>query len=127
MVKSISCSCMFCKNMLQGHVKVSDFAERLEAGHKPFTYTSVNFFGPFLVKHSLAEVKHYACLFTCMNIRAEHLEKLNAMDTNSFINGFRWFAAHRGMPSKYGLTMGQTSLVDAVRLIDATSSSTKTC
>ena len=35
-----------------------------------------------------------------MNIRAIHIEKLNSLETDSFLNGFRRFAARRGIPSK---------------------------
>ena len=100
LVKSISRSCMFCKKMFTRpcHQKMSDLPpDKLEAGHKPFTYTGIDCFGPFLIKRGCAEVKRYVCLFACMNTRAIHFEKLNAMDTDSFINGFR-FAACRGMP-----------------------------
>ncbi len=35
-----------------------------------------------------------------MNIRAIHLEKLNTLETESFINGMRRFISKRGLPKK---------------------------
>ncbi|MCP3857689.1 MAG: transposase family protein, partial [Actinomycetia bacterium] len=42
----------------------------------------------------------YGCIFTCMNVRAIHLEKLNTLETESFINGMRRFISRRGLPKK---------------------------
>ena len=103
LLKSVAHQCMFCKKMFakSSVQKMADLpAERLEVGHRPFTYTGLDCFGPFLIKHGRAEVKRYACVFTCLNTRAIHLEKLNCLDTDSFLNGFRRFVSRRGIPSK---------------------------
>ena len=55
---------------------------------------------PFYVKQGRAEVKRYGCIYTCMNMRAVHIEKLNSLETDSFINSFRRFTARRGIPKK---------------------------
>ncbi|XP_068235660.1 uncharacterized protein [Palaemon carinicauda] len=75
-------------------------SEWLEFGNRPFTYTGLDCFGPFLIKQGRAEVKRYRCLFTCMNTHAVHLEKLNTLETDSFLNAFRRFAARHGVPKK---------------------------
>ena len=62
--------------------------EHLESGRKSFTYVGLDCFGHFLTKQGRAEVKRYVHLFTCLNTRAIHLEKLNSLDTDSFLNGF---------------------------------------
>ena len=69
--------------------------DRLEPA-APFTYSAVDFFGPFYVKEGRKELKRYGVLFTCMTSRAVHLETANTMNTDSFINAYRRFIGRRG-------------------------------
>ncbi|KAK3736794.1 hypothetical protein QZH41_011744 [Actinostola sp. cb2023] len=48
------------------------------------------------------ELKRWGLIFTCLASRAIHLETLNAMTTDSFINGLRRFIARRGKASHMG-------------------------
>jgi transposase InsO family protein len=48
----------------------------------------------------VAAVKRYGCVFTCLFCRAVHIEVLETLEADSFINGFRRFIARRGMPAK---------------------------
>ena len=72
--------------------------ERIEAGKPSFSYVGVDVFGPFYVKYYRSEIKRYGCLFTCFGTRAIHIEKLDCLDTVSFLNGLRRFIARRGQP-----------------------------
>ena len=74
--------------------------ERLEPNKPPFTYVGLDCFGPFYVKQGRSEVKRYGCIYTCLTTRAIHIEKLNSLETDSFLNGFRRFTSRRGYPSK---------------------------
>ena len=62
----------------------------------PFTYSAVDYFGPFLVNEGWQELKRYGVLFTCMASRAVHLEVANALNTYSLINAYRRFIERRG-------------------------------
>ena len=62
----------------------------------PFTYSTVDYFGPFFIKEGRKEVKRYGVLFTCMSSRAVHIETANTLDTNSYISALRRFLAERG-------------------------------
>ena len=75
-------------------------ADRLDVGHPPFTNTGVDVFGPFYVSigRGRAQEKRYGVIFTCLTIRATHLELTPGLDTNSFINSLRRFIARRGTP-----------------------------
>lgn len=53
-------------------------------------------FGPFLVKEGRKELKKYGLLFTCMASRALHIEILDDMTTDSFLNGLRCLITIRG-------------------------------
>jgi len=72
--------------------------DRVTPDRPPFTSVGVDCFGPFLVKRGRTEVKRYGIVFTCLAIRAIHIEVLHSMDTTSFVNSFRRFIARRGMP-----------------------------
>ncbi|XP_074653621.1 uncharacterized protein LOC141907778 [Tubulanus polymorphus] len=80
--------------------KMADLPEeRVTPCESPFTYVGVDFFGPFLVKQLRSQVKRYGCIFTCLSIRAVHIEICRSLDTTSFINGLRRFMARRGTPT----------------------------
>ena len=51
-----------------------------------FTYSAVDYFGPFKVKEGGSEHKRYGVLFTCLTCRAIHIETANSLSTDSFIN-----------------------------------------
>ncbi|CAM1329635.1 Uncharacterised protein r2_g3881 [Pycnogonum litorale] len=72
--------------------------DRLEADTPPFSNVGTDCFGPLYVKRRRVTVKRYGCLFTCLTIRAVHVEVLYSLDTSSFINAFQRFASRRGMP-----------------------------
>ena len=53
-------------------------------------------FGPFYTREGCKEHKRYGLLFTCMASRAVHIEILEDMTTEAFINALRCFIALRG-------------------------------
>lgn len=102
-VKSVSYSCVPCRRKFAapGVQKMADLpAERLCPDKPPFTFTGMDCFGPFKVKIGRSEVKRYGCVFTCLTTRAIHIEKLDSLDADSFLNGLRRFMSRRGCPSK---------------------------
>ena len=74
--------------------------DRTTPSKPPFTHTGVDNFGPFEVRRGRTKVKRYGVLFTCLNIRAIHLEIASSLDTESFINALRRFIASRGQPEE---------------------------
>lgn len=69
--------------------------ERVEAS-APFTYSGIDCFGPFTVKKARKEYKRYGLIFTCLCSRAVHIEMLEDLSTDSFINALRCFISLRG-------------------------------
>ena len=67
--------------------------ERVEASD-PFSY--MDCFGPFLVKKGRKEYKRYGLIFTCLSSRAVHIEMLEDLTTDMFINALRCFISLRG-------------------------------
>ena len=62
----------------------------------PFTYCGVDLFGPLLVKEGRKELKRYGVLFTCLSLRAVHIEVASSLETDSFLQALRRFVARRG-------------------------------
>ena len=70
--------------------------DRVTLDKPPFSNTGVDCFGPFLIKIGRVEHKRYGVVFTCLVSRAIHLEMMDAMDTDAFVNALRRFLARRG-------------------------------
>ena len=62
----------------------------------PFTYCGLDCFGPFIVRDGRKEMKRYGLILTCLASRAIHIEVLDDMTTDAFLNGLRCFIALRG-------------------------------
>ena len=76
--------------------RMSDLpTERVEPS-PPFTYCGMDCFGPFVTTEGRKQHKRYGLLFTCFCSRAVHIEMLDDMSTDAFINGLRCFIAVRG-------------------------------
>ncbi|XP_041371491.1 uncharacterized protein LOC121385021 [Gigantopelta aegis] len=71
-------------------------ADRLTSDEPPFTRVGMDYFGPILVKRGRSTVKRYGIIFTCLAIRAVHLEMAYSLDMDSCINCVRRFIARRG-------------------------------
>ncbi|XP_055602322.1 uncharacterized protein LOC129751072 isoform X2 [Uranotaenia lowii] len=74
---------------------------RLTPFIKPFTHTGVDYFGPLMVKQGRSVVKRWVALFTCLTIRAVHVEIVYSLSTSSCILAIRRFIARRGSPSSF--------------------------
>ncbi|XP_076032233.1 uncharacterized protein LOC143020014 [Oratosquilla oratoria] len=115
LVKRVKMDCIVCKRLYGAPMnqRMSDLPpERCEPGGPAFRYVGVDLFGPFLVKVGRSEMKRYGCLYTCFTTRAIHIEKLDSLQTDAFINGFVRFTARRCYPSKVWSDNG-TNLVGA--------------
>ncbi|XP_038063022.1 uncharacterized protein LOC119733709 [Patiria miniata] len=88
--------------------------DRVTPEKPPFNYVGVDCFGPFLVKQGRSQVKRYGCIFTCLAIRAVHIEVLHSMETDSFLNALQRFMARRGQPELIRCDNG-TNFVGAER------------
>ncbi len=91
-------TCVFCRK-LRRPTERQQMAElpkeRVEAS-APFTHSGMDCFGPFIVKKARKEYKRYGLIFTCLYSRAVHIEMLEDLSTDSFINSLRCFISLRG-------------------------------
>ena len=70
--------------------------DRIQPDKPQFTFVRIDFFGPLLVKQGRSRVKRSGCLFTCLVVKAAHIEIADGLDTGSFLDALRRFIARRG-------------------------------
>ena len=97
---------------------------------KPFTRTGIDFSGPIQVKTSRgtrsnpAKAKCSGVIFTCMAVRAIHLELVSDLSTGAFIMGLRRFHSRLGqvriIRSDYGTNFvgAVTEMKEFIKKID---------
>ena len=101
-VKQIGRGCMVCKRRKAkpNEPFMSALPSfRVEQGNPPFFKCGVDFFGPIAVKQKRSRVKRWGCIFVCMSVREVHIELVESLDTDSFINAMQRFINRRGRPS----------------------------
>ena len=109
-------SCKACRKLRVAVLeqKMSDLSEDRLDCYPPFTYCGVDYFGQFTIKEGRKELKRYGVLFSCMFLRAIHLETAASLNTVSFINVLRGFRIRRG-PVRQLSTDNGTNFVGARR------------
>lgn len=97
-VRGVLHKCVNCRKSRgkQGTQKMAPLPQDRTVDTPPFTYVGVDLFGHFLVKDGRKEVKRYGAVFTCLNSRAVHIETVESLETDSFINALRRFVNRRG-------------------------------
>ena len=97
-VGSVVYRCVRCK-WLRGRLggqKMANLPMSRVAVEPPFTYCGVDLFGPMKVKEGRKTVKRYGVLFTCLSMRAVHVEIAATLETDSFLMSLHRFIARRG-------------------------------
>ena len=103
-VKRTLRSCVVCKK-LRGvpleQVTADLPASRVEGCESTFKFTGVDLFGPIITKARYRgdrREKRYGVLFTCLQIRAIHIELAYSQSTDDFMKAFIRFIARRSKP-----------------------------
>lgn len=97
-VISKCCFCMIRKAMPQIPRMAKLPKQRLSPYLPPFTYTGMDYMGPFYVTVGRRNEKRWICVFTCMTMRAIHLEVACSLDTSSCVMCIRNFMNRHGRP-----------------------------
>ncbi|XP_053686303.1 uncharacterized protein LOC128735844 [Sabethes cyaneus] len=120
-IKQVSQNCQYC-HVYKAVPKYPMMAplptERLTPFIKPFTHTGIDYFGPILVKQGRSLVKRWIVLFTCLTIRAVHLEVAYSLSAHSCILAIRRFVARRGAPQSFMSDNG-TNFAGASNILEA--------
>lgn len=75
--------------------------DRVSQVERPFLVTAVDFAGPFTAHHRLRGsrvVKVYLAIFICFSTKAVHLELVEELTTEAFLNCLHRFTSRRGSP-----------------------------
>ena len=100
-LRSIKNKCVTCrKGRAQTITPVmADLPEKRLDASTAFTNVAVDHFFPFTVKIGRRNEKRCCCLFTCLTLRAVHIEMVPKLDTDSCLDAILRFIARRGKPS----------------------------
>ncbi|XP_059045880.1 uncharacterized protein LOC131841577 [Achroia grisella] len=100
-VRTVSTQCLTCRSRRAAPQpqRMADLpAARLQHNRRPFSYTGVDFFGPIEVTVGRRRQKRYCMLFTCLTVRAIHMELTEDLSSDSAIMALRRMGARRGLP-----------------------------
>lgn len=101
--KSVRRSCQQCK-IVGAKPNTPQMAPlppvRLGAFQRPFTFVGVDCFGPITVTFGRKSLKRWGVIFTCLTIRAIHIEIAHTLSTDSFLMTLTNFIARRGIPAE---------------------------
>ena len=95
---------------------MADLPEERLVASTVFSNVGVDYFGPFTVKIGRRNEKRWCCLFTCLTVRAVHIEIVPKLDTDSCLNAIMRFFARRGKPIKM-ISDNGTNFVGAERAL----------
>ena len=118
-VRHVIGQCIACRkrNTKVGEQFMADLPScRLQSFERPFYNIGIDYFGPFMIKQGRSLVKRYGCVFTCLTMRAVHIEIANSLTTDLFINALRRFTACRGKLNSIFSDNG-TNFVGAARIL----------
>ncbi|XP_055551044.1 uncharacterized protein LOC129733299 [Wyeomyia smithii] len=104
LVRRVSSSCMWCKvqrNKPQCPRMAPLPVQRLTPYLRPFSHVGVDYLGPFEVTVNRHVEKRWIALFTCLVMRAVHVEVTYGLTTQSCLMAIRRFMGRRGPPTEF--------------------------
>jgi hypothetical protein len=102
-VRRVLSKCMECKKRngpLGAQIMAPLPEARVTPSEYPFAKVGIDYFGPLTVKQKRSHVKRYGCIFTCMAVRAVHIEIAHSLETESFLGALSRFTSRRGVPKE---------------------------
>ena len=117
-VKAVLAKCVQCqkrKKKLASQVMAPLPEFRTQEAPRPWTYVGVDFAGPLKTQD---DGDQWIALFTCMQVRAVHLELVGNMTTETFLLALRRFVARQGTPTMFYSDNGRT-FVRAAKEVEA--------
>ncbi|XP_028169447.1 uncharacterized protein LOC114359319 isoform X2 [Ostrinia furnacalis] len=100
-VKAVVSRCMLCR-IRKSRPQAPRMGElpkaRVAQHQRPFSHCGLDLFGPMEVSIGRRREKRYGVLFTCLTVRAVHIELVSSLTSDSLIMALRRMAARRGWP-----------------------------
>lgn len=100
-LKSLVSSCVRCK-LQRAKPKIPLMGNlpsgRLARGLRAFSHCGMDYFGPMSVKIGRRREKRWGVIFTCLTVRAVHIELAHSLTTDSAIMAITRMSARRGQP-----------------------------
>ncbi|XP_055585330.1 uncharacterized protein LOC129738161 [Uranotaenia lowii] len=121
-------SCVWCKvrKCLPKNPRMAALpVQRLTPFKRPFNFVGIDYLGPVEVVVGRRREKRWVAVFTCMVVRAVHLEVVHSLTAQSCIMAIRRFISRRGPASEYFTDNGTNfrgaskEIIQRVREIDA--------
>ncbi|XP_055604694.1 uncharacterized protein LOC129752929 [Uranotaenia lowii] len=134
-IKAVQKQCQWCKvqRTRPGPARMAPLPiERLTPFIKPFSYVGIDYFGPIDVAVGRRSEKRWIVLFTCLSVRAIHLEVAYRLNVDSCIMAIRRFVLRRGPPISFYFDNGTNfqaaskELLQQIRRIDQSCANTFT-
>lgn len=100
-LRSIVNKCEECR-LLRAHPYIPKMANlpsiRLNNHCEAFTFCGLDYFGPITIKIGRRHEKRWGALFTCLSVRAIHIELAHSLSADSAIMAIQRFASRRIFP-----------------------------
>ena len=100
-VKSVLKNCFICKRMNAlafNYPKMTDLPAHRVNLIRPFAHTGVDYTGHVIVREGEVDHKYYLLIFSCLNVRACHIELLPDMSAEQFVLALVRFCNQYGIP-----------------------------
>ena len=126
-VKSVLSKCLTCQKFNSfsfRYPKMTDMPRDRMNLVRPFEHTGMDYTGHLFVRdpETKKSVKMYVLLYTCLNIRAIHLDLIPDMSTRSFLMSFLRFTNLYGIPASIYTDNAKSFMAGGKILADALSS-----
>ena len=97
-LRSIKIKCIRCRKgrAQTGAPVMANLHEEQLVASTVFSNVCVDYFGPITVKIGRRNEKRLCCCFTCLTVRAVHIEIVPKLDTDCCLNAIMRFIARRG-------------------------------
>ena len=101
-IKKILANCSICKkfnSLAFKYPRVTNLPKHRVDLIRPFLHTGLDYTGHVFVRQNNRDIKMYLLIFTCLSIRAIHIELVPDMTTNQFVLALVRFVNLYGIPS----------------------------